>query len=124
MLKCFFNVKGVDAVKMGDGVVKVRSWKEFKRLVEELKAKSIVYNIEQNGFSPKRELTNLRLILPSEKAYYVFIDFAKDDALKDTGILLRRDAGGNRYIEEEDVIKFLKNQFKRNDLTLCSYWTI
>lgn len=124
MLKCFFNVKGVDAVKMGDGVVKVRSWKEFKRLVEELKAKSIVYNIEQNGFSPKRELTNLRLIFPSEKAYYVFIDFAKDDALKDTGILLRRDAGGNRYIEEEDVIKFLKNQFKRNDLTLCSYWTI
>jgi hypothetical protein len=117
----------VDATRMAEdykGVVKIRSWKEFKRLAEELKANSIVYNIEQDGLSPKRELTNLRLIMPSEKAYYVFIDFAKDEHLKETGVPLRRDAKGNRYINEEDVIKFLKNQFKRDNLTICSYWTI
>lgn len=109
---------------MNEGAAKIRSWKEFKRLAEELKPNAIVYNIEQNGLSPKRELTNLRLILPTEKAYYVFIDFAKGETLKETGILVRKDAKGNRYIEEADVIKFLKNQFRRDDLTICSYWTI
>ncbi|MGC8939291.1 MAG: hypothetical protein ACP5IM_01910 [Candidatus Bathyarchaeia archaeon] len=109
---------------MGEGVVKIRSWKEFKRLAEELKVNSIVYNIEQDGLSPNRELTNLRLILPSGRAYYVLIDFAKGETLKETGIPLRKDAKGNRYISEEDIKEFLKNQFKRNDLTICSYWTI
>ncbi|MGB9854066.1 MAG: hypothetical protein ACPLRY_04580 [Candidatus Bathyarchaeales archaeon] len=107
-----------------EGVVKIRSWAEFKRLAESFKPNAIVYNIEQNGLSPNRELTNLRLILPSGPAYYVFIDFPKGEALKETGIPIRRDTKGNRYLEEEDVIKFLKDQFKRNDLTLCSYWTI
>ncbi|MEM3729042.1 MAG: hypothetical protein QXF75_07615 [Candidatus Bathyarchaeia archaeon] len=106
------------------GVVKVRSWTEFKRLVESFKPKTIVYNIEQNGLSPKRELTNLRLILPSGPAYYVFLDFAEGERLRETGIPLRKDAKGNRYLEEEDVVKFLKEQFKREDLTVCSYWTI
>lgn len=107
-----------------EGVVKIRSWKEFKRLAEAFKPDAIVYNIEQDGLSPKKELTNLRLILPAGKAYYVFIDFPKGDALRETGIPIRRGDKGSRYIEEEEVIKFLKNQFKRNDLTICSYWTI
>lgn len=106
------------------GVVKVRCWTEFKRLVESFKPKAIVYNIEQDGLSPKRELTNLRLILPSGPAYYVFLDFAEGERLRETGIQLRKDAKGNRYLEEEDVIKFIKEQFKREDLTVCSYWTI
>ncbi|MDH7478028.1 MAG: hypothetical protein QHH17_06585, partial [Candidatus Bathyarchaeota archaeon] len=101
-IKCK-TVQKVDAVKMGEGVVKIRSWKEFKRLAEELKVNSIVYNIEQDGLSPNRELTNLRLILPSGKAYYVLIDFAKGETLKETGIPLGKDAKGNRYIREEDV---------------------
>ncbi|MEM3698047.1 MAG: hypothetical protein QXQ94_11250 [Candidatus Bathyarchaeia archaeon] len=109
---------------MSEGVVKIRSWSEFKRLAEELKVDSIVYNIEQDGLSPKRELTNLRLILPSGKAYYILIDFAKGDTLKETGIPLRRDAKGNRYIDEEEVVKFLRSHFKHNNLTICSYWTI
>jgi hypothetical protein len=108
----------------GEGVVKIRSWAEFKHLAESLKPKAIVYNIEQDGLSPKRELTNLRLILPSGPAYYVFVDFPRGERLRETGIPIRRDEKGNRYIEEEDVIKFLKDQIKRNDLTICSYWTI
>lgn len=106
------------------GVVKIRSWAEFKRLVESFKPKAVVYNIEQDGLSPKRELTNLRLILPFGPAYYVFLDFAEGERLRETGIHLRRDSKGNLYLEEEDVVKFLKEQFKREDLTLCSYWTI
>lgn len=108
----------------GEGVVKIKSWAEFKRLAESFKPNAIVYNIEQNGLSPNRELTNLRLILPSGPAYYIFIDFAKGEALKETGIPIRKDDKGKRYLEEEDVIKFLKDQFKRKDLTICSYWTI
>lgn len=106
------------------GVVKVRSWAEFKRLVESFKPKAIVYNIEQNGLSPKRELTNLRLILPAGQAYYVFLDFAEGERLKETDIQLRRDAKGNRYLEGEDVVNFLRQQFKRDDMLICSYWTI
>lgn len=109
---------------MGEGIIKIRSWEEFKRLAEELKPQTIVYNIEQDGLSPKRELTNLRLILPAGKAYHVFIDSARGNALKGTGIPFRRDANGNRYLEEEDVEKFLKSQFKWNNLIFCSYWTI
>ncbi|MEM2254762.1 MAG: hypothetical protein QXZ47_06150 [Candidatus Bathyarchaeia archaeon] len=109
----------------GEGVVKIRSWAEFKRLAESLNPKAMVYNIEQNGLSPQRELTNLRLILPAGPAYYVLIDFPRDEErLKETGIPLRRDAKGNRYLKEEDVVKFLREQFKREDLIICSYWTI
>lgn len=110
--------------KPKEGVVKIRSWAEFKYLAETLKPNTIVYNIEQDGLSPKRELTNLRLILPAGEAYYVFIDTARGNALKGTNIPFRRGANGNRYLEEEDVVKFLKSQFKWNNLTLCSYWTI
>ncbi|MEM4713491.1 MAG: hypothetical protein QXQ61_02960 [Candidatus Bathyarchaeia archaeon] len=109
----------------GEGVVKIRSWAEFKRLAESLNTKAVVYNIEQNGLSPNRELTNLRLILPAGPAYYVLIDSPRgEEKLKETDIPLRKDAKGNHYLEEEDVIKFLKEQFKREDLIICSYWTI
>ncbi|MCS7095783.1 MAG: hypothetical protein N3F10_02830 [Candidatus Bathyarchaeota archaeon] len=110
---------------IGEGVMKVRSWAEFKQLAESLRPNAIVYNIEQDGLSPKRELTILRLILPAGPAYYIMIDSSRDgERLRDTGIPLRRDAKGNRYLEEEDVVKFLREQFKRKDLLLCSYWTI
>lgn len=107
-----------------DNVVRIKSWEEFKRLAGELQPDSIVYNIEQNGLSPKKELTNLRLIMPCLKTYYVFLDFAQGEELRETHIPLRRDKNGKRYIEETDVRDFLKNQLKREDITICSYWTI
>jgi len=90
----------------------------------ELKPDSIVYNIEQSGLSPTKELTSLRLIMPCTNAYYVFLDFARGAELRETHISLRRDKKGNRYIDERDVKTFLKNQLKREDITICSYWTI
>lgn len=125
MRKRFFNIGTcrISRIIMSGEVVKVKSWEEFKRLVMEKKPSSIVYNIEQNGLSPARELTNLRLIIPCKESYYVFIDFCKGDRLKETGISLSRDKTGNRYIDEKDVIQFLKNQFGEK-LAICSYWTI
>jgi len=108
---------------LSEGVVRVKSWEEFKRLVDEQKPNSVVYVIEQSEFSPKKELATLRLMFPSAKAYYVFLDFPKGGILRETRIHLRTDKQGNRLIEEEDVKNFPKNQLGEN-LTICSYWTI
>jgi hypothetical protein len=108
---------------LSEGVVRVKSWKEFKRLVYEQKPNSVVYVIEQSGFSSTKELTTLRLMLPSAKAYYIFLDFPKGETLRETHIPLHKDKKGNRLIEEEDVKSFLRNQLGE-DLTICAYWTI
>ncbi len=107
-----------------DKVVRVKSWREFKSLAINLKPKSMVYNIEQNGLSPERELTSLRLIMPTQQVYYIFLDFPKEDKLRETGIRIRKDVNGNRCIEDKDVIDFLKIQLEREDLPVFSYWTI
>ncbi len=104
--------------------MRVKSWEEFKLLVDEQKPNSVVYVIEQSGFSPKKELTTLRLMFPSPKAYYVFLDFPKGETLRETHIPLRKDKRGNRLIEEEDVKSFLRNQLGNENLTICAYWTI
>jgi hypothetical protein len=107
-----------------DRVIKVKSWQEFKRLAINLQPKSIVYNVEQNGLSPERELTCLRLIMPTQEVYYIFLDFPKEDKLRETGIQIRKDRKGNRLLEDKEIIDFLKTQLERKDLTICSYWTI
>jgi len=107
-----------------DRVIRVKNWQELKRLAINLKPDSVVYNIEQNGLSPERELTYLRLIMPTKEAYYIFLDFPKEEKLRETGIPIRRDKKGNRCLEDKDVVSFLKTQLERKDLTVCSYWTI
>ena len=107
-----------------DRVIRVKSWQEFKRLAINLKPKSVVYNIEQNGLSPERELTCLRLIMPTQEVYYIFLDFPKEDKLRETGIRIRKDVNGKRCIEDKEVVDFLKSQLERKDLEVFSYWTI
>ncbi len=107
-----------------DRVIRVKSWQEFKRLAINLKPRSVVYNIEQNGLSAERELTCLRLIMPTQDVYYIFLDFPREDRLRETGISIRKDRKGNRCIEDKEIIDFLKTQLERDDLTVCSYWTI
>ncbi len=102
-------------------VIRLRSWNEFKRLVAELKPESVVYSIDQNAMSKTKELTCLRLILPASKAYYVFVDFPKGSNLRDTGILLHEGQNG-RFIEDQDIIDFLKKEFGQN-MAVFSYWT-
>jgi hypothetical protein len=103
-------------------VTRVRSWKEFKRLATELKPKSLVYIIEQNGLTQTKETTILRLILPAQNAYYVYLDFPKENALRETGVPIRVDKTGQRHLEDDDVKRFIKKEFGENT-PVFSYWT-
>jgi len=107
-----------------DRVIRVKSWQEFKRLAINHKPKSMVYSIEQYGFTPERELTCLRLIMPTQEVYYIFLDFPREDRLRETGIPIRKDRKGNRCLEDKQIIDFLRTQLERRDLAVYSYWTI
>ncbi len=110
-------------VVMNEKLVRVRKWEEFKRLFIEFRPDSIVYIIEQNGFSETKEPTCLRLILSVKEAYYVYLDFPKGNALRETSVPIREDKKGNRYLEDQDIIQFIKREFGREDLNVYSYWT-
>lgn len=105
---------------MSDRLVRVSKWEEFKRLVNELKPESIVYNIEQTGISKTREFTSLRLIIPA-KNYYVYVDFPRGNALRETGIAIHKDSTGTRCIEDDDIKAFLKRELGEK-LPVYSYW--
>ncbi len=103
-------------------VVRLKSWSEFKRLVAELKPASVVYSIDQNAMSQTKEPTCLRLILPAPNAYYVYVDFPRGNALRETAIPIRENKYG-RFLEDQDIIDFLKKELGRADLAVFSYWT-
>lgn len=106
-------------------LVRVRKWEEFKRLVLSLKPESIVYSIDQNAMSKTKEPTALRLILLAQGGYHIYIDFPageKENKLRETGIPIHLDKNGNRYLEDEDVIHFIKQQLGEN-LRVFSFWT-
>jgi hypothetical protein len=105
---------------LSDRLVRVNKWEEFKRLVNELKPDSIVYNIEQTGISKSREFTSLRLIIPSNN-YYIYVDFPRGNELRETGIPIRQVASGTRCIEDVDIREFLKKEFGEK-LPVYSYW--
>ena len=102
--------------------VRVKTWEEFKGLAIEKKPRSIVYIIAQS--IPAKNLTSLKLILPVEGTQYIFTDSAEGNKLRRTGIPIRTDEKGNRFIEDDDVKSFLMTQLKREDLQIFSYWTI
>ena len=106
-----------------EGQARVRSWQEFKRLVAEKKPVSIVFILEQNGFSAEKELTILRVIMLHDKRYYIFIDSPKGEALRETGIPLHRDKKGTRFLDEDEVKKHLKAEFEHEKLEVYSFWT-
>ena len=108
---------------MIDGHVRIRSWEEFKRLVSEKKPGSIVYVLEQNGFSPNKELTTLRIIMLYDMRYYIFLDFPKGERLRETGILLHKDKKGIFNLDEDEVKVILKRQFEKEKLEVFSFWT-
>jgi hypothetical protein len=106
---------------MSEGHVRLRSWEEFKSLVNEKKPGSIVFILEQNGFSPNKELSTLKLIMLHDKRYYMFYDFPKGENLRETGIALHKDKKGIPNLDEDEVKAFLKKQFE--DLEVYSFWT-
>ena len=106
---------------MDEGYVRVRSWEEFKRLVSEKKPGSIVFILEQNGFSPNKELSTLKIIMLHDRRYYIFLDFSKGEALRETGIPFHRDKKGIPNLDEDEVKAFLKKEFV--NLDVFSFWT-
>jgi hypothetical protein len=99
----------------------IRSWEEFKRTVAEKKPTSIVFILEQNGFSPHKELSTLKLIMLHDKRYYIFCDFPKGESLRETGIPLHKDKKGIPNLDEDEVKDYLKKQFQ--GLDVYSFWT-
>lgn len=108
---------------MSEGHVRIRSWEEFKRLVSEKKPGSIVYVLEQNGLSPNRELSTLRIIMLHDKRYYIFLDFPKGERLRETGISLHKDKKGILNLDEDEVKIILKKEFEKEKLEVFSFWT-
>jgi len=108
---------------MSEGNVRIRSWEEFKRLVNEKKPKSIVFILEQNALSPNKELTTLRIILMHAARYYIFLDFPKGHFLRETKIPLHKDKNGLWNLDEDEIKNILKNQFEKDNVDVFSFWT-
>ncbi len=108
---------------MDEGNIRVKTWEEFKRLVSERRPKSVVFILEQNGLSPNKELSNLRLILPGDRRYYIYIDRPKGDFLRETGIPLHKDSKGVPNLDEDEVKDFLEEQFEKEKVEICSFWS-
>ena len=100
---------------------RIKTWQEFKELAYTKKPKNIVYVIAQS--IPARNHTGLKLILPVENAQYIFTDTAKDDTLRRTGIPIHKNRKGNRFLTDEDVIRFLRTELQIKDLQILAYWT-
>ncbi len=108
---------------MEDGHARIRSWEEFKQLVDEKKPESIVFILEQSGFSPNKELTSLKLIMLHDRRYYIFIDTPKGNALRGTGIPFHKDKNDIPNLDEDEVKAFLEKQFEKDNVKVFSFWT-
>ena len=112
-----------DEDKMEEGHVRVRSWEEFKRLVREKKPGSIVFILEQSGFSPNKELTSLKLIMLHDRRYFIFIDSPKGESLRQLGIPFHKDKNGIPNLDEDEVKAFLEKEFEKENMKVFSFWT-
>ena len=106
---------------MTEGNIHIRNWEQFKHTVNDKKPPSIVFILEQNGFSKNKELSTLKIILLHDKRYYIFNDFPKGDALRETNIPLHKDKNGISNLDETEVKAYLKEQFPT--LEVYSFWT-
>jgi hypothetical protein len=104
-----------------EGHIRIRNWQEFKNIINQKKPLSIVFILEQNGFSPHKELSTLKLLMLHDRRYYIFYDFAKGDALRETGIPLHKDKNGVGNLDQDEVKAYLKAEFP--NLEVYSFWT-
>ena len=108
---------------MNQGHIRIRSWEEFKHLVSDKKPGSLVFILEQNGFSPNKELTTLKIIMLYDRRYYIFLDFPKGEALRETKIPLHKDKNGILNLDEDEVKVILKKMFEKDKIEVFSFWT-
>ena len=98
--------------------VHIKAWSEFKQLATTLKPNSIAYAMQRAPLS--KPPVGLRLIFTIKNVQYVFLDFAKDDELKQTKIPIQTNPTGEALINEETIKNFLRKQLKREDLSIYS----
>jgi len=53
----------------------------------------------------------------------MFLDFAKDGILKETGIPLHADKNGLLNLDEDEVKRILQKEFEKDNLDIFSFWT-
>ena len=51
-----------------------------------------------------------------QQRYYIFLDFAKGEALRETKIPFHRDKNGILNLDEDEVKAFLKKQFEKEEI--------
>ncbi|MEM2102462.1 MAG: hypothetical protein QXM22_02990 [Candidatus Bathyarchaeia archaeon] len=98
--------------------IHIKTWDEFLRLATNLKPTSIAYTIQRAPLC--KPPIGLRLIFASKNTQYVFLDFAKGNALKRTKIPVQTNKAGEAFIAEETIRNFLHVQLKRKDLNVYS----
>ena len=116
-----YNLSNRCGQMLKDRTIRVKTWEEFKKLAIEKKPKSIVYVIAKS--IPASNLTSLKLILPTEGIQYIFVDSAKGDKLRQTGIPIHTSKEGTLFLEDENIQNFLKTQLHIANLQIFSYWT-
>lgn len=101
--------------------IHIRNWQQYKQTITEKRPQSIVFILEQNGFSKNKELSTLKIIMLHDKRYYIFYDFPKGQALRETCIPFHKDKNGILNLDETEVKAYLKSQFP--NLEVYSFWT-
>lgn len=96
----------------------IKTWNQFRQLADVLRPSSISYTMQRAPLA--KPPIGLRLIFTAENTLYVFLDFAKDDALKQTHIPVQTNAYGESLLDEETIINFLRSQLNRQDLRIYS----
>jgi len=94
-----------------------KTWDEFKKLAIALTPKSVTFFLQRAPLS-KPPLA-LRILFTSENLLYVFLDFAKGDAFRQTKIPIKR-REKQSYVEHEDIKSFITEELGRPDLVVVS----
>jgi len=100
-------------------VVHISSWKEFKTLANQIHPTSISYTIRRSPLS--KPPVGLRLVFAGQENQYVFLDFARGQALQKTKIRVHVDQAGDAYVSEEEIKDFIRTQLERTDLQIYSF---
>ena len=98
--------------------IHISAWEDFKRTVAEVKPKAILYMLQRAPLA--KPPVGIRLIFTDSKSEFIFLDVAEENLLKKTGIPVRFTTGGEAYLEDEDIKRFLISQLKRTDIQIIS----
>ena len=100
-------------------IVRITSWDEFKKLATTLRPSNIAFTSEKSPLSTPP--LALRLVFGVEGTQCVFVDVAKGNVLKRTGIPIHLNKAGEPYLKDEEVKSFILTQLNRNDLSIVSF---